>query len=874
MKITILLGILGLCISLLAQSQTRNYETKRFNGAEPKIDGQFNDEAWDAVNWSGNFTQNDPNNGAPASQKTQFKILYNDHFIYVAIKAFDTEPGLIDSKISRRDDWEGDLVALGFDSYFDKQTCFVFAVSAAGVKNDGVIYNDSQEPDNSPNPIWFVKTQVVHDGWNAEIKIPLSQLRYGSQDELTWGLQVVRSIYRNQEFDTWQHVSNDISGWVSRFGTMSGLKSLKSKRQIEIAPYTMAGLKKYEKEEGNPYADGSDPEYQAGIDGKIGITNDLTLNFTVNPDFGQVEADPSEVNLTAFESYFEEKRPFFIEGSNITNYQITAGGSPWSSDNLFYSRRIGRTPHYYPDVEDGEYLKMPDKTRILGAVKLTGKTQSGWSVGVIESLAAREKAKITSGSEEYSQTVEPLSNYFLARLQKDLNQGNTLIGGMLTSTRRFINDDELLFMNKSAISGGLDFMQYFKDRKYFILVKLLGSKISGDKEAILDQQLSSRRYFQRPDADYLILDSNRTSLSGHAGTLLLGKNGNSGFRYAFNLTWRSPGFELNDLGYLRKANSIFHYYWLGYQFPKPFSIFRAFNINLNEWAGWDFAGNNTFFGGNISTWMQFNNLWSFNINFSREGQNIDDAALRGGPALYTPGNWNFNMGIHTSGTKKLQIGFFTWANKNDKNSGKSHGISSFVNIKPNNKLSFALSPDYNYSSSDLQYISTEEYLFEDRYLFASIQQKTLTLTIRANYYINPDLSIQYYGSPFVSSGLYDDFKRISDPKAEEYADRFRIYPQSYMMYFVEDEQYGISENGNGFYNYYIDQPDFNFRQFRSNLVIRWEFRPGSLLYVVWSQDRTDYISNGNFDYWNDLGDLFKITPDDVFMIKLSYLITN
>ena len=852
----------------------KTYTTQRIKNSIPNIDGILADKSWEEGEWQGNFTQHSPDNGGKASQKTEFKILYDDNNIYVAIKAYDNEPEKIEKRLSRRDSWDGDKVMIKFDSYNDKQTAFAFNVSAGGVKNDGVFTNDGDNFDDTWNPIWFVKTEMTDYGWCAEIKIPLSQLRFSSAEIQSWGLEVVRFIFRNQETDYWQAIPENVSGDVSYYGRLKGISNIKSKRRIEIAPYVMTKLDLYEKEKGNPYADGQDFSFDGGIDGKIGITNDLTLDFTINPDFGQVEADPSEVNLSAFETYLSEKRLFFVEGSNITDFGLTPGGSPWSSDNLFYSRRIGRAPQGYPDINEDGYLKMPANTRINGALKLTGKTQKGWSIGIVESLVGPAKAKIDNNGEERKEVVEPFTNYFLGRLQKDINKGNTIIGGMLTSTYRDLSNEDLIFLNKTATTGGLDFQQYFKKRKYYVSAKFSGSHITGDSTAILAQQLSSRRYFQRPDADYISVDSNRTSLTGHAGTFSFGKNANSGLRYSFALTWRSPEYETNDMGYLRRANNSFQYIWVGYAITKPVSIFRRVNINANQWAGWDFGGVTNFYGGNISTWMQFTNLWSFNASVSSEGQSVDNTALRGGSALYSPGNFSYNLGLGTNGTKKVSLYAGFWNNFGFENSSMNYGIYASLSYRPSNSLSLSVSSSYNYSNSELQYVSENSYNNENRYLFAEIERNTLNFTLRINYNITPDLSIQYYGSPFVSSGLYSDYKRITDPKAAQYTDRFHTFTGNEIQFDNNNGIYGIYESGLANADYNISNPDYNFRQFNSNLVLRWEYSAGSVFYFVWSQGRTDYQEVGEFNYSNDIEKLFAQLANNTVLLKFSYRFRN
>jgi len=851
-------------------SQTKTYTTSKLEKSSIKIDGIFNDKDWNNNSWEGKFTQYEPHEGENPTQKTEFKILYDNNNLYVAIKAYDNEPNKIEKRMSRRDSWDGDLVAIQLDSYFDKKTAFVFAVSASGVRSDAVTTNDDlNNDDNTWDPLWEVKTSITADGWNAEMKIPLSQLRFNNKIHKTWGLEVVRYYFRNKEWNMWQYIPQKSPGWVSRFGELHGISNLKPKRQIEISPYFSSKIELYEKEEGNPYADGKDIIFNAGVDGKIGITNNLILDFAINPDFGQVEADPSEVNLTAFETFFSEKRPFFVEGSNITNYQITPGGSPWARDNLFYSRRLGSSPHYSPNTLSNEYIKMPENSRILGALKLTGKTKSGLSIGIIESLTNNEFAKITYNGNERKEEVEPFTNFFATRLQKDMNDGNTIIGGMLTSTYRFIDNSNLDFLNTSAISSGLDFKQFFKDKKYYFSANMVGSQINGSVNAISEQQLSSRRYYQRPDAEYIEYDSTRTSLSGYGGNLTIGKNSNRGLRYAANLTWRSPGVELNDIGYLRRSNNIFQYIWAGYKITKPFFIFREAGIDANEWSGWDYGATSTFFGGNISSWFKLKNFWSISFSATKELENTDNSILRGGPAMLTPGSFNYNIGMGTNSTKKLTFNMSFFDSYGGNKSSRSYGLFAFINYQPIDILSISLSPNYNVNNSQLQYISEESLNSEPRYIFGSIDQKTLSITMRLNLNISPDFTIQYYGAPFISSGLYSDYKKITDAKNSTYENRFHLFNENEINYLDENETFKISELGS-VTNYYFDTPNFNYRQFRSNLVLRWEYKPGSLLYLVWSQDKTDNSSNGEFNFKENIKDMFKVSALDVILLKVSY----
>ncbi|MBU8892079.1 MAG: carbohydrate binding family 9 domain-containing protein [Bacteroidales bacterium] len=861
-KIFLIIIALVLCNPLIAQENSagkRIYNTSRINGEAPRIDGLIDNEIWDVVEWSGDFTQREPSDGIAPSQETAFKILYDDDFLYILIRAYDTEPEKIVKRMSRRDGFDGDWVQVNIDSYFDKRTAFAFTASVSGVKGDAIISSDGDRWDLTWDPIWYTKTSIDEEGWIAEMKIPFTQLRFSNHKESqVWGFQVNRRYFRNEERSHWAYFSKDKSGWVRHFGELHGIKNIKPKRQVEVSPYLVVKQENFDTDPDNPYMDkGVSRNLGIGLDGKIGITNDFTLDFTINPDFGQVEADPSEVNLTAFETYFQEKRPFFIEGREITSYQLSGGGNSFSLDNLFYSRRIGRSPQYYPDLNDNEYENRPNNTTILGALKLTGKTKDGLSVGIIESLAAEERSEIYNADTDETRnvTVEPMTNYFVARVQKDLNDNNTIIGGMLTSTNRFIKDDHLNYLNSDAYTGGVDLTQYFKDKKYYLTLKYAMSHIQGDTTAMISQQESSRRYFQRPDNNYTTFDSLRTSMTGHAGTIQAGKQGSSKLRWMTWITYRSPQFETNEGGFLHHSDAIFQVFWAGYRFTEPFSIFRTMSINFDQWSGWDFGLNNSFYGTNLNVFMEFTNHWSLGGGTNLSGENTSNTLLRGGPSIKTPGNFTYWMHLGTDGRKKLQINGNTGNSSGFENSGNTKWYGIDIVYRPFDALRISLMPDYSVSKRELQYVTTEEYNNEDRYVFAKIDQITTDLTIRIDYTITPELTIQYYGSPFITAVDYSDPKYITNPNADNFEDRY-----STDMSFTSED--------------YVNDYDFNFRQFRSNLVARWEYRPGSLIYLVWTQSKTGDVATGDFSFVNDIDALFNIHPYNVFLVKLSFRIAN
>ena len=869
----LILTTLALFLSVSVLSAQTEYLPKKVYKAyrvetAPVINGNFDDEAWQTGEWAGEFTQNEPYADRPPSQPTEFKLAFDDVNIYVAVKALDSAPDSITNRMSRRDNGEGDMVFVVFDSYLDLRTGFVFGVSSAGVRFDMIMSNNGQNEDLTWDPIWQAKAQVHEWGWAAEMKIPFTQLRFKKNSQSVWGFEVARQIFRKEELSLWHPVPRNAPGFIHALGELDGLQEIEPRKQLDLTPYGVAALKTYEAEDGNPYADGSDPKFNIGLDGKIGVTNNLTLDFTINPDFGQVEADPSEVNLSAFETFFEEKRPFFIEGSNITSFNVGLGDGDVGNDNLFYSRRIGRRPQGYPSLGDDEYTSVPKFTRILGAAKLTGKTEKGWSVGIMEALAADTKANITQEGSERRETVEPLTNYSLARMQKDYNKGNTIIGGAVTSTIRRLDGTEMDFLHKNATTAGVDFTQYFKDRNYMLNTALYMSNVQGSAEAISNTQQSSARYYQRPDADYLEFDDTRTSLSGAGGKIEFGKIGGN-WNFLYMNIFKTPGLELNDMGYMQLSDNILNVLWTGYSFTEPFSIFRSLNLNNDVWVSNNFGGEITGIGYEYNTNANFKNYWNAGIGGGFGVHQVSNRMLRGGPSMHLPNDGRVWYRVMSDDRKAISGGFFGNVNWGAESYYLRNSYSLLLTIRPINTLSISLFPEYSHNLQELQYISQEEINGEERYLFGSIDQRVLSMSLRINFNLTPDLTIQYWGQPFTASGEYTDFKMITDSKADEFTDRYQLYSSAQIS--LEDDTYLIDENGDLATDYSFDKPDFTVDEWLSNLVIRWEFLPGSTAYLVWSQTRNHYIQDGSFNAWDNMNLMFtEGKPNNTFLLKLSY----
>jgi hypothetical protein len=519
-----------------------------------------------------------------------------------------------------------------------------------------IFSENGQVEDPTWDPIWQGKARVQEWGWGAEMKIPFTQLRFKKNSKEVWGFEVARQVFRKNEMSLWHPIPRNAPGLIHAFGELDGLQEMEPRKQFDLTPYGVGSVTTYEPEEGNPYATGTDPKANVGLDGKIGVTNNLTLDFTINPDFGQVEADPSEVNLTAFETYFEEKRPFFIEGNSITSFNVGLGDGDVGNDNLFYSRRIGRRPQGYPSLEEWEDIKMPVFTPILGAAKLTGKTEKGLSVGVLEALTADTKALIDNEGVERKETVEPLANYSLARVQKDFNKGNTILGAAATSTIRKLDGTGMDYLHGNATTAGIDFSQYFRERYYVLNTSLYLSNVQGSTEAISETQLSSARYYQRPDADYLEYDSTLTSLSGLGGKVEFGRIGGN-WNFLYMNTFKSPGLELNDMGYMQQADHMLNVLWTGYNFTEPFSIFRSLRLNNDVFLSSDFGGNIGGLGYEYNVNADFKNYWDGGIGGGFNFHQVSNTKLRGGPSMVLPNSSRFHYEVSTDDRKNFSAGF-------------------------------------------------------------------------------------------------------------------------------------------------------------------------------------------------------------------------
>jgi hypothetical protein len=686
-------------------------------------------------------------------------------------------------------------------------------------------------------------------------------------------MHVWRWTARLQEESQWQLLPRQGSGRMNNFGELRGIRGLPSSRRVELLPHVVGQIESLPEEAGNPFVGDADPGGAVGLDAKIGITSDFTLDATVNPDFGQVEADPSVVNLTSYETFFEEKRPFFLEGKRILNLGLAGsaiagdeGGSP-EGDQMFYSRRIGAPPATQPVVDEGAFIEVPGQTSIISAVKVTGKTKDGLSVGLLQSVTDDEQASVWSNGSENRVPVAPTTNYLVGRVQKDWDKGNTILGGLFTSTHRWLPDGALRRLASDAVTGAFDLTRYLSRRSYVVEAKGVFSHITGGTEAIRALQTNPVHYYQRSDADHLGVDPGATAMSGHAGTVRAARYGNSKWLWSEELRWMSPGLELNDVGYLRQADAILNEAELSYQQLEPRGAFRDYGFSVSREDGWDFGGLNTEGRTRVDWRANFRNKWGVGGDFAVIEAPNDTRLLRGGPAMTRSGFVSAELGVHTDQSRRVVLSLAGERDFVFDGGGREETLSASIRVRPSNSVSVSVNAFYEHNVDDLQYVDTARPGGVAKYVLGRLDQDTIGLTLRANVFLTPDLSIQYYGSPFVSNGSYTRFRRASNtPRADRYDDRFHLFAPGEITYLPDLNAYRVDEGGA---TYGFGNPDFDFRQFRSNLVARWEFTPGSSIYVVWSQDRTDEDLFGRSI--SDSFDALRLAPAaNVFLVKLSY----
>ncbi|MFQ6611707.1 MAG: DUF5916 domain-containing protein [Fidelibacterota bacterium] len=839
-----------------------------------KIDGKLN-EALYSTPPNQQFIQDEPDNGEPVTEKTDVWVAYDNSALYIGARLWDSKPDSIVKRMVRRDeDANSDLFAVGVDSYHDLRSGFFFVVNPVGAIQDGTISNDSWF-DDTWDGIWEMKTRIDDQGWTVEMKIPFSQLRFNKLKEYTWGINFRRYLQRRNEVSAFIYTPRGESGFVSRFAVLRGIKNITPPQRIEFTPYLTSGYSLLPSLEDNPFFKGKDSKLGIGTDVKLGIGNDLTVDATINPDFGQVEVDPSTINLSAYETYYEEKRPFFVEGSSIFSFGTGGPSNRWGFNfgepDFFYSRRIGRPPQ---GSASGEWVDTPSATRILGAAKISGKLKGDWSLGGLSVVTNREFTRVNNSGEIHKQEVEPLTYYNLLRIQKEFNKGLQGLGGLGTAVKRNFKDRSLRSsLSDDALAIGLDGWTFFnQDREWVIAGWIGGTQVSGSKNRMLSLQENSSHYFQRPDADHVEVDSNLTVLNGMAGRVMLNKE-KGHWRFNTALGVITPGFESNDLGLNFGTDVINNHIVLGYEWYDPGEIFRRLTLNTAYVTNHNFGGIKTSEMIFVFGWAQFLNYWNVNF-FSGWGPTTLSARhLRGGPLVESPSGSFYNFGFNSDGRKDIVFGGGgNGSNSADGSNGWS--VYSWISVKIGTRLNLEFNPNYRENMTIAQYVTQIEdpgatSMYGKRYVMAQLDQQTLSADIRVDYTFTPTLTLQAYFQPFIAVGKYSRFKEFKRPRSYD----FLVYGEEGSTIQETESGYFIDPTGGDDQDAFeISNQDFNYKALVGNAVLRWEFHPGSTLYLVWTRNGNNFDHPGQFKLNRDLGKLLKAKTDNVFEIKITYWI--
>ncbi|HXK10468.1 MAG TPA: DUF5916 domain-containing protein [Vicinamibacteria bacterium] len=835
------------------------------------VDGKLDEEAWATAPIFADFTQRDPDEGAPATERTELHLLYDDDALYVGARLFDSEPERVVSRLSRRDERaDADRFSIYLDPRHDRLTGVRFEVSAAGVQSDQIIYNDSWM-DASWDAVWLSAVHRDENGWTVEMRIPFSELRFLPGDSQTWGVNASRYIQRKNETDWLALVPKTESGLASRMADLTGIRGVKPRTPLVLVPYASGGVTTGPAVAGDPFFDGTSASGSLGLDLRRKIGASFALDATLNPDFGQVEVDPAVVNLTAFETFFPEKRPFFVEGSQIfasfgRNGPNNYYGFMRSEPDLFYSRRIGRPPQGYVEAD---HVSAPTTTTILGAAKLTGKSASGWSVGLLEAVTGREYEQWADDAAWGRQEVEPLTNYLALRAFRD--QSRAGYGLLFTAVNRDLGGSPLAStLAREAYVGGIDGYVYLDARKDWVVSgRLAGSDVAGSEAAVESLQLASARYYQRPDRPVLRLDPTRTSLSGWTGSVDL--NRQSGRVRLNAAVWAtSPGFESNDLGYNPRSDRWGGHAAMQLQEPEPDSLTRYRSLTVAKSWAYNFDGDKQGDALSVFGRARFRNYWNAGVSGSFRWRALDDRQTRGGPSMATAEGRSGGAWLESDDRKPVvgRVEAFHFSNEWGSRQWEADALAE---LRPSSALTLSVGPSFMKAHRVAQWVTSvaDAALPSDlagHYVFASFDQTEVGLTLRASWIFSPRLSLQLYAQPLVSRGAYAGFKELLRARSFE----FLPYGPGQIAYDDASDTYTVDSGRGGSGPFTFANPDFDFKSLRLNTVLRWEWRPGSALFAVWTQGRESSLNPGRSDLGRDLDDLFASPSTNVFEVKATF----
>ena len=866
MKARLKMLCLAVAMGLWSSSMTAQVPsvTAKRMSAPVQLDGKLDDASWRDASWAGGFTQREPTEGAPASAETLVAFLYDDDALYVGAR-MKAAPGTpVRALVTRRDrEGSSEQLIVSLDTYHDRRTAYSFGVTAAGVRVDYLHATDAQSNrDYLFDAVWEAETQVSDSGWTAEIRIPFTQLRFNRAESQVWGVNLTRIVPARNEEDYLVLVRRNETGWASRFAELRGIENLPRSRRIELVPYVASSGKLLgNPDAGNPFVDRRSAELRAGADVKVGLGPSLTLDATINPDFGQVEADPAEVNLSAFETIFPERRPFFVEGSQLLRSNQLS---------FFVSRRIGQPPRYRPPAD---FVEPVLNSTIISAAKITGRMSNGLSVGALGAVTGRERARtfVESSGEFGRETVEPLTSYGVLRLQQEFGANRSTVAAMLTNVHRDMEPGSTLasLFARNAITGSFEWQLRFRKGEYVAFGGLGFSHVTGDTTALIRIQRSSAHFFGRPDADYAKLDFSRRSLNGTNTQIGVSKNAGR-LLWQLNLYGESPGLEINDAGRIGAADDRGINFLGRYRRTVPGKRLRYWDVGVNNFNEWNYGGvrQNTYV--QLFSNHTWSNFWNTVINVSYAPGSLLDNLTRGGPLMGYGANWSVWGSISSSSGRKTQWRLSP-TYSGDRMGGWTAVLGAGLSIRPGNRIELSADPSYARWVSPRQFYATlaggSTATFGQRYIFSFIERSEISTRFRVNYALGPDLTLETYAEPFASSGR---FYRIGElPAPRSYSLREYGSDGTTFARFENDSIVVTDANA----RFTLPVRDFNVLSFRSNFVVRWEWRPGSTAYLVWQQNRADLSTTGSLIKPGSLLDAVTANGDNVFAVKFNYWIS-
>jgi hypothetical protein len=826
-----------------------------------RVDGRLDDVGWRNAVPVTDFTQKEPVEGAEPTERTEVYFAFDADALYVGARMYSRDVDTIRAPLSRRDVVDQtDLIAVYLDTFLDRRTAYAFAVTPSGVRMDRYYSRDAEWAwDNSFDPVWEAKAAKTATGWTAEMWIPFSQLRFNDMAEQVWGLNVYRNVPFRNERDFWIATARTESRFASQFGTLHGIRDIEPSRRLELAPY-IAGSSTIngDRDPADPFDDGRNLSGRVGADMKMGLGPNLTLNMTVNPDFGQVEADPAEVNLSGFETFFDERRPFFTENARL----LTLG------NNHFYSRRIGAPP---TGEAEGDFVRRPQTSTIATAAKLTGRLASGTSVGVLGALTNDEFARVFAEGVFSRVRVGARTAYGVARVQQEIGASGSTISAIVTGMHRDVEPGEALAdqQARSSYTTGVEAALRLHDSEYELRLEGAASGVSGEPGAIEEIQRSSVRYLQRPDRRDERFDPTLTSLHGYMWTGSLERVNGENWLFDVSSKFETPGFDTNEVGRLRRGDSLEYNGGIRYRETDVGRHLRFYSVGFQSSNEYTFAGERQVGSLRHFANMTLSNFWDTGYSVSRDMEVDDGFLTRGGPKMTRPPEWNANVYLNNSGTSQTQWNVRLAAG-GTADGGMRRRVNAGATFRPGPRWRIQLNPVYERSLDTQQYVATIEDgpvdTFGSRYVFSRIDRSTMSTQLRVAYTLKPDVNIDVYAEPFAASGRYFDLGELAAPGT---ADR-RLYGTDGTMMFLEPD--GTRTVVDGDRSFTLDETDFNVRSFRSNVVLRWEYRPGSTVYLVWQQSRNEDILTGRRAGVRDMFDSLTSPGSNFFAVKTSFWI--